>query len=521
MCAVRLRQQTDADVIIAGAGPAGATAAATLAGAGFSVIALDSATFPRDKVCGDFVGPAALLELHKLGITQLGQYRKTNIIREATLYLDGKQLINHPIPEVPGMPAHGRVIPRQELDDLIYKSAVDAGATTLERTRITDYQTRDDGVHVNVVQSGEQRVLSCRLLLGADGIGSVVARGVRGGKPSRLDRIIAVRAYYEGVPGPADRAELYFTSGSFPGYYWLFPTSGGGANVGVGLLLETLPEVEAHPRDLLMQLVAKDPALKARLGSARLKGKVKGWPLVTYNHRTPLVADRVMLLGDAAGLINPLNGEGIQYAMQSGRWAAQTAALCLRRDDLSHDALEPYAERVAQALRYDMALAGMIVQLIRNRSLNPVWLHALKIITTRAKADPQYATTTGGVLAGLVEASAVLRPDILIGTARQAAFTEAFAVARHAVRGPKHWAQFGKSSAKHTASLVWENVRHPVALAQWGGGVASCAAELVSQVGANAMRQRKDDANEREAAPPSAAPPPTVRVRSYTSRSVQ
>jgi len=520
MCAVRLRQSTDADVIVAGAGPAGATAAATLARAGFSVIVLDSANFPRDKVCGDFVGPAALLELKKLGITKLGRYRKTNIIREATLYLDGRQLIRHPMPEVAGLPAHGRVIPREQLDDLIFRCAVDAGALALERTRVTDYQTHDDRVRVGVVQAGRRRELNCRLLLGADGIGSVVARGVRG-KPSRLDRIIAVRAYYEGVAGPADRAELYFTSASFPGYYWLFPTQGGGANVGVGLLLETLPETGQHPRELLMELVAGDPALKARLGSARIKGKVKGWPLVTYNHRTPLVDDRVMLLGDAAGLINPLNGEGIQYAMQSGRWAAQTAISCLRCNDLAGDALEPYARRVEQALRYDMALAGMIVQLIRNRSLNPVWLHALQIITTRAGANAEYAAVTGGVLAGLVAASSVLSPDILLGTARQAAITEAIAVARHVVRGPGHWVEFGKNSARNTASLLWENVRHPVGLAQWGGGVAFCAAELLGQVGASALGRHNASHGLETTAPDPVEPSPKVRVRSYTSRSVR
>lgn len=521
MCAIRVQQHTDADVIVAGAGPAGSTAASTLADAGFSVILLDCAAFPRDKVCGDFVGPTALLEIQKLGITRLGEYQKTNVIREATLHLDGRSLINHPIPEVKGVPAHGRVIPREDLDNLIYQCAVNAGVDTREHVRITSYQTHEDHVRVSVF--GAEHELTCRLLMGADGVGSIIAREVRGGKPSRLDRIIAVRAYYEGITGPADRADLYFTSGTFPGYYWLFPTGGGGANVGVGLLLETLPSKGRHPRDLLMDLVQRDPALRARLGNAKLKGKVNGWPLVTYNHRVPLVADRVMLLGDAAGLINPLNGEGIQYAMLSGRWAAQTATACLRRDDLSRKALEPYAQRVAHELRYDMALAGMIVQLIRNRSLNPIWLHALKIITTRAKVDPDYATVTGGVLAGLIAASSVLSADIVLSTARQVAMTETLAVLGHAVRGPKHWASVVKISANATARVIWENVSRPVEFVQWGGGVAMSAAELVGQMGANVVRQRMRDRNTQPATNylQSSQAVPTVRVRSYTTRSLR
>jgi hypothetical protein len=124
-------------------------------------------------------------------------------------------------------------------------------------------------------------------------------------------------------------------------------------------------------------------------------------PLTTYNPRLPLIGDRMMLLGDAAGLINPLNGEGIQYALHSARWAADIATDCLASDRLDSASLRGYQQRVHQSLRADMALSRLIVQLIRNRSLNHVWLHALRSIASRAKTDPDYAHHVGCVLTGL------------------------------------------------------------------------------------------------------------------------
>jgi menaquinone-9 beta-reductase len=118
----------------------------------------------------------------------------------------------------------------------------------------------------------------------------------------------------------------------------------------------------------------------------------------------------MMLLGDAAGLINPLNGEGIQYALHSARWAAGIAADRLASDQLDAGSLEGYQRRVHQSLRTDLALSRLIVQLIRNRNLNHVWLGALRSIASRAKTDPDYAHHLGCVLTGLT-------PDVsTIGT---------------------------------------------------------------------------------------------------------
>ena len=324
-----------ADVIVAGGGPAGAALSARLGSSGLRVLLADSERFPRDKVCGDFVGPAALAELAHLGVTDLPAYRATNIITAAALYLDGEELITRPIPQIAGLPPHGRVISRMELDHWIFDSARKAGAEIREGCRVTSFERRRTHVEVTVRSESGTRTLRGRVLVGADGSASTVARLMRGQGPCREDRIIGVRGYFEGVAGPEQQADLYFSRDSFPGYCWMFPTGRGTANVGLGMVPETLPPPEKHIREMLLGLIERDPAVRARLRRARLRGRLMSWPLTTYNPGLPLVDDRVLLVGDAAGLINPLNGEGIQYALLSARWAAETLLESARAGDFS------------------------------------------------------------------------------------------------------------------------------------------------------------------------------------------
>jgi flavin-dependent dehydrogenase len=367
-------------------------------------VLIDRASFPRDKVCGDFVGPTALAELADLGVAQAEAFRATSKMDDLALHVDGEQLTVMGIPQVDGLPGYGRVIPRLQLDAWILDAARQAGATILDRRKVTAVQQAPDAITVRGQSAAGPWQLRTRLLLGADGSNSMVARTLHGGVPARQDRIMAVRAYFDDVDGPAGQGDVCFRSDSFPGYYWLFPAGGGSANLGVGMLASTYPQSGRNLREMLLRLIAEDASLRYRLRGARMRGKVLGHPLTTYNPRLPLTGDRVMLLGDAAGLINPLNGEGIQYALHSARWAAGIAADCLAEDRLDAASLERYQQRVHQSLRTDMAFSRLVVQLFRNRNLNHVWLRALRTIASRANTDPDYAYRVGCVLSGLTPA---------------------------------------------------------------------------------------------------------------------
>jgi geranylgeranyl reductase family protein len=455
------------DVVVAGGGPAGAAAAAHLAAAGLDVVVLDRAAFPRDKACGDFVGPTALRELDTLGLAAGPEVRAANKIRRAGLFLDGRRLIVRSLPRIEGMPAFGRTIPRRRLDALVLDAARERGARVVERARVLGFVADRTSVDVAYERAGAPGTVRAAVLVGADGSSSAVARELRGSPPPSKDRIMAVRAYVDGVAGPADRADLYFGSDSFPGYYWLFPTGDGTANIGVGMLLDTVPPSRQHLRTLLGELVERDRGLAARLPSRTVAGRIVGWPLTTYNPRLPLVGDRLVLVGDAAGLINPLNGEGIQYALASGRLASGAIASALDAGGgPTARALAPYTAAVAEELRLDMALAGTVVQLIRNRALTPVWLETLRLIAARAKRDPDYADTVGGILAGLVPASRVLRPEVLGPLAERAV--------QSVVR-----AGAGTDVA---ASVLREAAADPVAMAEWGAGLAAQLMEVGTQL---------------------------------------
>ncbi len=479
---IKVADHFDTDALIVGAGPAGAAAAYHLAIKGHKVTLIDKQRFPRDKVCGDFVGPVALLELKNLGITAWQDYKQTNIIQRASLYLDGKPLVSEMIPRIPGLPAFGRVIPRMQLDNWIVQVAKNAGVRVLEDHQLVSFARESDGLVAKVRNNRGDRLLKAKALIGADGSHSLIARQLRGRKTASKDRIVAVRAYYEGVSGAADEAELYFSGESFPGYYWLFPSGNGQANVGVGMVLETVPKTEEGLKQLLKNLIAKDPMLSRRLANAQLINKIVGWPLNTYNPRLPLTADRILLAGDAAGLINPLNGEGIQYALLSGRWAADTMHAALLGGSMDRQSLFAYEQRVQRELRYDMALAGMIVQLIRNRILNPVWLKALELIATRARVDPDYAAITGGVLAGLIPASSVLSRKVIGGTIQQAVMSLGLRTAFNTVYAPQKTLLSGINTSRAGLNMALQSLRHSTSTLAWGVGVATEAAELAGQI---------------------------------------
>jgi menaquinone-9 beta-reductase len=480
-----VKQSYDADVIIAGAGPAGAAAACHLTRLGASVIVLDRMTFPRDKVCGDFVGPSALIELDTLGVSQIDGFAQTNIGHRGAIFIDGEELIAKSFPAVEGMPPHGRVIPRFVFDKFIVDAARSAGAKVKEGYQLVGCQVDSDAAAVKLTSSNGNFTLRCRLLIGADGSSSTVARLMRRSAPLRRDRFIASRAYFANIDGPNDQLDLYFSGGCFPGYYWLFPTGNGEANVGLGVALETLPAHDRTPAAMLQRVMRDDAALSARLRNAGLRGKIVGWPLTTYNHRHPIVFDRVMLIGDAAGLINPLNGEGIQYALQSARWAAETLAACLRDEDFSARALAPFAARVESELRYDMALSRLIVQLISNRALTPVWIGVLKTLAARARKDSNFADTVSGIFAGLSPARDVFK--VVGGTVDEAARALVSKTVTTAFSGPRGWASLGVDTAQVGFQLAYDATKDPAAFLEWLKSAAGNMIELSSQASRDAI----------------------------------
>ena len=196
MIRIRLQGSNDADVAIVGAGPGGAAAACHLARAGFRVVLLDQRRFPRDKVCGDFVGPAAIAEIEHLGLLSHPVLRDANPIRRAALYLDGAKLIAQSVPQFPGLRDHGLCLPRVALDQVVLSQAVTSGARLLEEARVTGYRVEPGRVAVTYQNGSGQHQIKARLLIGADGSSSLISRLLRGGSTHAIaitNRLLQLR----------------------------------------------------------------------------------------------------------------------------------------------------------------------------------------------------------------------------------------------------------------------------------------------------------------------------------------
>ena len=464
--------ELDADVIVVGGGPAGSSAAAHLASAGHDVLIVDRCTFPRDKICGDFAGPVALREMADLGID--AEALGGNRVPSAGLFVDGEHLITFDFPAVDGLVPYGRVIPRIVLDDALLTAARSAGARLRDGAAATGLRVAGDAAEVNVRDRGLQRTLRCRVVIAADGSGSSIARILRGRTPPRDDMIVAVRAYFTGVNGPVDRCDVYFGGDSFPGYAWIFPTAPGVANVGVGMVSDTFPPQREHLADLLRRLMATDAGMRERLRDATIVGHFAGWPLCTFDERLAVAGDRVMLAGDAAALINPLNGEGIQYALVSGRWAAAVAADALSKDDCSYAALAAYESRLRAELHDDVTFARLVVRAIANRSLNALWLGVVRAIVARARRDASYARVTGGVVAGIVPAREATSPRIAL-TSVAALVESALRSLGAGVGNPRRWID----TAAAAASIAIDVAADAPAAGRWGRRLLSAVTDFV------------------------------------------
>lgn len=326
----RERIAYDADVIVVGAGPSGATTAYYLAQAGLDVLLLEKTSLPRDKVCGDGLTPRAVKQLTAMGIT----FEDEGWVKNHGLRLIGAGArLELPWPELAEYPDFGLVRTRYDFDQILADRAVMAGAKLLERTSVTgpiidERSNRIVGVHA---KNADREPTSFRapLVVAGDGNSSrlSVAMGIR----KRDDRPmgVAVRTYFESPRHDDDFLEAWLEmwdrSGDkdvlMPGYGWVFGVGDGTSNVGLGVLNSTPSFQDVNYRKLLQRWTASMPE-EWGFTEENQRGPIRGAALPMAFNRVPHYARGLLLVGDAGGMVNPFNGEGIAYAMEAGRLAA-------------------------------------------------------------------------------------------------------------------------------------------------------------------------------------------------------
>jgi geranylgeranyl reductase family protein len=398
----------EADVIVVGAGPGGSAAAYHMARHGLRVLLLDKADFPREKVCGDGLTPRATRQLIRMGIDTS---EKAGWLRNKGLrVIGGGVRLELDWPELASFPAYGLVRTRLDFDDMLAKRAVEAGALLRTGVNVTGPALDDDGRAVGVVgQAGpgkEPVDYRAPLIVAADGVSGRLPLAM--GLAKREDRPIGVgvRRYYRS-PARADddylESWLELRSAEdrerlLPGYGWIFGLGDGRVNVGLGILNSSSAFGKTNYRSLLTDWLGTTPPDWGLCEEANADGPILGAALPMGFNRVPHYTRGVMLVGDSGGMVNPMNGEGIAYAMESGELAAEVAVQALARTPGAdrERALQAYPAELKVRFGGYYRLGGVFVKLIGNP-------HIMRIATKHGMPHPTLMRFVLRLLANLTD----------------------------------------------------------------------------------------------------------------------
>jgi geranylgeranyl reductase family protein len=356
------------DVLVVGGGPSGAAAAYWLAEAGHRVLVVERKEFPREKTCGDGLTPRAVHQLHEMGLAdRLAGYQR----------FDGLRSIGHGVtlelewPDHPVFPSFGYVVRRRDLDEMVAERAVKAGATLWTGAEATAPVVDGGlvaGAQIRRKATKATETVSARYVVVADGANSRFGRALGTARDRSYPLGIAVRGYFTSPmhddPWIESHLDIRDKFGNhLPGYGWVFPVGDGTVNVGVGLL-STFAGWKDVNTSHLMDAFCETAPERWGISPATACGPPTGGKLPTGSSVAPNVGPTWVVVGDAAGSVNPFNGEGISVAYETGRFAAEALDEALRTGDGL--ALQQYPERLEREYGLYFKVARAFVRAIGN-----------------------------------------------------------------------------------------------------------------------------------------------------------
>jgi geranylgeranyl reductase family protein len=366
-----------ADVLVVGAGPAGSAAAAWAARSGAEVVIADAAVFPRDKTCGDGLTPRAVGELQRLG---LEDWLRAHTVNQGLRAHGFGQTLLLPWPGGT-LPEWGSAVARTELDDHLRTTAIKAGATAVDGARAVDVRRAGGRVEAVVFKTDDGPLeIGCRTLVVADGVRSPLGKLL--GREWHRDTVygVAGRAYVASElsddPWISSHLELRDEHGKvLSGYGWIFPLGTGEVNLGVGTLATS-----RRPADLAVKPLMRQYA-ELRREDFRLQGELRmpTSALLPMGGAVSHVAGpNWALIGDAAACVNPLNGEGIDYGLESGRLVAE---LVEQGEDLAAAWPVLLREHYGEAFSIARRLAGLVTVPGLLKTLGPAGMRSDWLMT--------------------------------------------------------------------------------------------------------------------------------------------
>lgn len=383
------------DVVVVGAGPSGSAVAAVLAVTGRSVLLLDAVRHPRPKACAEYASPRIVEELARLGVPT-DAWRPDAHPVEGMRVILGDDAVDVRYADARGpRPAWG--LDRTRFDAALASFAVARGVDLRERTTFEDARRVRDGWAITVRSPGGRDELRAGWLIGADGARSRVAHRLGVERPVRMPRRLGLVAHYEAVPGLEDHGEMHVGERHYVG---LAPLAGGRLNVGMALPLDGDGTAEGRFQAAIDAL----PAVRERLDGSRRLTPIRGASPI--GHRVARAAGPGwILVGDAAGFVDPFTGEGIYRALRSARAASEALAA---GDD---GAAKRYLAGRRGAFAAKDALTWTVQGLL---AAKPVMRHALRRLAER----PALADRLGSALGDCRPATDALSPAFLAAVLR-------------------------------------------------------------------------------------------------------
>jgi menaquinone-9 beta-reductase len=387
------------DVVIVGGGPGGSTCASFLSKHGMKTLLLDSQKFPRDKTCGDGISGKSVRVLRELGLIDKVNRIENAKIHGVTISSPNGSVARIPIPQKKGYIGEGFVSRREVFDNFLFENAKSKeNVTVIEKFQVTDLLKNGDhvvGVKGKNLETGEEQSFSAKVVVGADGANSVVARlnGLSKIEPEHF--LVAIRLYYEGVKDLRDQIELHFIDEVLPGYFWIFPSIEGNkegiCNVGAGMVAKDMKKKGVSLEKAMYDAIDNNPLFKKRFENAKKRAPMKGWTLPCGSFVRPNAGNGFVLIGDAASLIDSFTGEGIGNAMYSAWYAADTIAEGIKEGNVTIGKLKEYQDKVEKILRPELETAHRLQKMTHHP-----WM--LNYVIKKASKKPKLAEFIGATL---------------------------------------------------------------------------------------------------------------------------